>query len=105
MTTHSDSKQSAVLALVFFLVSIPIGTYIQTWAIYKLWNWHAVSTLGAPQIGMWPALGLACLLSAFTLNLVNLRTEEGEKWTASAGRIVGKWLGYGLLVWIGYIAT
>ena len=105
--TSKQEKSAAVvlLQLAVTLGSIPVGAYIQAWAIKTIWNWHAVSVLGLPALGMWTAFGLSCLFSAFMLSSVALPNSKDEEWGTIMARIVGKWLGYGLLTWLAYLAT
>ena len=80
---------------------VPVGMVIQAWAISTIWNWHVVDLLDAPVLGMWSAFGLSCLVSAFRPGSVS----KDKEWSVLVGAIFGQWIGYVLLVFLGWIAT
>jgi len=50
--------------IIFALFCCPFVTALNGWVGNCLWQWFAVP-FGAPAIGIWGALGLSCLVSAF----------------------------------------
>lgn len=100
---QEESTGVLLAQLAFGLAAVPLGALIQTWAIWEIWNWHAVSALGAKPLTMWSALGLSCLVSAFGMGFVKF--NEGDvPYSKLVSQILGKWLGYCLLVWLAYWA-
>jgi hypothetical protein len=50
--------------IIFALLCSPFLTALTGWVAACMWLWFAVP-FGAPAIGVWGALGLSCLVSAF----------------------------------------
>lgn len=50
--------------IIFALLCCPLITALNGWVGACMWQWFAVP-FGAPAIGIWGALGLSCLVSAF----------------------------------------
>ena len=87
--------------IIVTLLCIPFVTALRGWVAAWLWLWFAVP-FGAPAIGVWGALGLSCLISAFWDPVPN---DDGDFMVALLARFMQPMLvlliGFGIhLCWL-----
>ncbi|MEX3983835.1 hypothetical protein AB4Y45_33155 [Paraburkholderia sp. EG287A] len=70
--------------IIFGLCCSPLITALNGWVAACMWLWFAVP-FGAPAIGVWGALGLSCLVSAFW---GDTPAEEGSFFAVLIARIL-----------------
>ena len=52
-----------VIGCVVLVLALAFGTYcLEGWILMLLWNWLAVSLLGAPVLGYWVCVGICFAL-------------------------------------------
>lgn len=105
MTEKDDGLKTALaIAGVPTLIMgfIVMGTVLGAWGafvVWKLYGWFLV-TLGAPAMNWWHIWGLLMIIHYFAYK--DVKPEPGAKWTDAAGKIIGRVLGLGFTLLLGW---
>lgn len=75
------------LCTVGAIVLMAIAVIIRGWVLSILWGWFAVPILGAPQIDIPQAIGIALVVGTLTHQYVP--SKEGDIWPPLAAIAIG----------------
>lgn len=104
MTKEKDGCATAILAMVGFMVAIPLAVMWKGFVLAKLWGWFVVSKFESiPPLSIAQAIGLAIVVSMFT-GTYSSKDDEDEVWKpyviAFLGPLISLFVGWIVKFWV-----